>query len=50
VGKLFEDHWRKTERRLVEHQQFRLHHERARDREHLLLAPGERPRDLALPR
>src|SRR3954470_9627483 len=35
---LLHDEWRKAERRLVEEQQLRPQHERARDREHLLLA------------
>src|SRR5258708_4641619 len=36
---------REAERRLVEHQELRLRHERAADREHLLLAAGERARE-----
>ena len=37
-----DDDRRKTHRRLVEHQQRRLAHQRAAHREHLLLAAGER--------
>src|SRR4029450_12817454 len=36
------DHRREPEAQLVEEQELRLARERTRDREHLLLAPGER--------
>ena len=39
---------RETRRRLVEHQQPRPRHQRAPDRQHLLLAAAQRPRPLAL--
>ncbi len=48
LGELLEDHRRETERRLVEDQQLRLHHQRAGDREHLLFAAGQRFGDLGL--
>src|SRR5213080_2526973 len=41
------DERRQPERGLVEEQQAWPQHERPPDREHLLLAPGEAPRDLA---
>src|SRR5574337_1261341 len=44
LRQLLEDHRRQAQRRLVEDQQIRLHHQRARDRQHLLLAAGERLR------
>ena len=37
---------REAERWLIEHQEPRVRHERASDREHLLLSTGERPREL----
>src|SRR6267143_821790 len=45
------EHYRRgeTERGLVEQEQARLRHERTPDREHLLLAPGERARRLLEP-
>ena len=43
---LAHDHRREPERRLVEHQQARSRHQRAREREHLLLAARQRPRRL----
>ena len=44
---LAHDQRREPERRLVEHEQPRPRHQRAREREHLLLAAGERARRLA---
>ena len=43
-----DDHRREAERRLVEQQQLGLRHQRAADREHLLLAAGQRPALLLL--
>src|SRR4051812_45999708 len=43
-----DDDRREPERRLVEEQELRLRHDRAPDREHLLLAAGHRPALLAL--
>src|ERR1700730_16895615 len=43
------DPWRQTKRGLVEKQDFGVRHQRAADREHLLLAPGQRARDLPEP-
>ena len=42
-------HRREAERGLVEHEQCRPGHERAADREHLLLAAGQLPGELLLP-
>ena len=39
----------KAERRLVEQQNLRIGHQRAADRQHLLLAAGQRAGDLAEP-
>src|SRR5207249_6991004 len=44
---LADDQRGQTERRLVEHQQGRARHQRAADREHLLLAAAERAGELA---
>src|SRR5580700_5503465 len=44
-----ERHRRETERWLVQHEEARPRHERARDREHLLLAAGEQSRHLTAP-
>ena len=44
---LAHDHGRETERRLVEEEQLRPAHQRAAEREHLLLAARERPGALA---
>ncbi len=46
---LARDDGREAERRLVEHQQSRPRQERAREREHLLLAARQRPRLLVSP-
>src|SRR2546427_562622 len=43
------DERREAERRLVEQQEARAHHQGAADDQHLLLAPGERAGDLAQP-
>ena len=40
---------REAERRLVEQQNLRLGHQRAADRQHLLLTAGQRARDLPQP-
>ena len=44
----FENDGRKAERRLVENQNLRLHHQGPADRQHLLFAAGQRLRHLAL--
>ena len=44
---LLHEERREAEGRLVEEQELRLGHQRAADREHLLLAAGERPARLA---
>src|SRR3954465_10233294 len=51
VVELLDDQRGQPHRQLVEQQQRRLHRESSRQREHLLLASGHRPRDLtaALP-
>ena len=38
---LFDHNWRKTFERLVQQQQRRIGHQRARDRQHLLLTAGQ---------
>src|SRR3954451_16711924 len=45
---LLHEHRRQTERWLVEEEQAGVSHQGAADREHLLLAAGERPAKLAL--
>ena len=42
----FAEDRRESERRLVEHEELRACHQRATDRQHLLLAAGERPGEL----
>src|SRR5881409_1872735 len=49
VGVLLDEHGGEAQRRLVEQHQDRLGHERAVDRQHLLLAAAERPRQLRSP-
>ena len=44
----FHEQRRDAERRLVEHEEFRLAHQRAADGEHLLFAAGQRAGDLAI--
>ena len=46
---LLDQQRREAERRLVEDEQLRLGHQAAADREHLLLAAGQRAGALALP-
>ena len=46
---VFDDAGRKAERRFVEHEQPRRHHQRAGDRQHLLLAAGQGARLLTPP-
>src|SRR5947208_4548696 len=46
---LRDQHGSQAQRRLVQHQEARARHERAADRAHLLLAAGERARELRLP-
>ena len=46
LRELLEDDRREAQRRLVENQELRLHHERARDRQHLLLAARKGAREL----
>src|SRR5258705_10422387 len=46
---LADDQGGQAERRLVQHEHGRARHQRAADREHLLLAPAERARELASP-
>ena len=43
----FHEQWRDSQRWLIEHQEPRPAHQRATNRQHLLLPPGERSRDLA---
>src|SRR5204862_76207 len=47
---LLDDHGRQPLGRLVEQEQRRIEHERARDRKHLLLAAGELKAEVALAR
>ncbi len=49
MRELFEDQRREAEGRLVEDQEFRPHHQRAGDRQHLLLAARQCPRPLPRP-
>ena len=44
---LLHDYWREALHRLVEQQELRVGHERARDRQHLLLATGELVAEIA---
>src|SRR5215510_6501475 len=46
-GQVFDHHRGQTKRQLVDQQQLRLAHERARDREHLSLAAGQEARKAA---
>src|SRR5580700_1667411 len=48
LGQLLEDDRRQAERRLVEDEQFRLHHQRTRNGQYLLLAAGQRSGGLLL--
>src|SRR5690348_3388715 len=50
VRYLLENDRRQSKRRLVQDQQFRLHHQGAGDRQHLLLAPRQGSRKLILTR
>ena len=49
LGDLVDDLRREPQRRLVEQQQLRAGHQRAADRDHLLLAAGEQPGGLGAP-
>ena len=44
LGELLDDERREPERELVDRERARLGHQRAADRDHLLLAPGRSPR------
>jgi hypothetical protein len=46
---LLQDDWRQAQRRLIQNQQLRLHHQRPRDGQHLLLAARQRRGRLPLP-